>query len=326
MSLNFFENKRVLITGGNGYIAYNLIKRLSGIKLNVTRLDLRTDKWKEFDNSEIIFRDIEGDIRDRKLLESLLPGHDVIFHLAAQTSSYVADSDPAADVSVNVLPLINILDICHRKSLKPAIVLAGTATEVGLTEILPVNEKAEDHPETIYDLHKLLAEKYLKYYSYKGFVSGTILRLANVYGPGPVSSSQDRGIINHMIKKAVNRLPLTLYDEGKFTRDFVFIDDVASAFLTAAINIDKLKGEHYYIGSGKGLSIAEMFKAISERAQLRLKYPVQIIRVDSPSNLSVIEKRNFIADICRFSNLTGWSPETDHIKGIDLTIDHFLKL
>jgi nucleoside-diphosphate-sugar epimerase len=325
MTFKFFEKKRVLITGGNGYIAYNLIKKLSGVNLNVTRLDLRIDRWPEFDNSDITIQDVEGDIRDRKLIDSLLPGHDVIFHLAAQTSSYVADSDPARDIFINVLPLINILDICYTKSLNPVIVLAGTATEVGLTEMLPVNEETEDHPETIYDLHKLFAEKYLKYYSDKGIVSGTILRLANVYGPGPVSSSQDRGIINHMIKKAVNKLPLTLYDDGKFTRDFIFIDDVASAFLNAAINIDKLKGEHYYIGSGKGLTIVEMFKTISERTQLKLNYPAQIIRVDSPSNLSVIEKRNFIADISRFSNLTGWSPETDHITGIDLTIDHFLK-
>lgn len=326
MASDFFKHKRLLITGGNGYIAYNIIRRLIGTKLRITRFDLRIDDWTEFSNSGIVFRNIEGDIRDSKLVESLLPDHDVIFHLAAQTSSYVADSDPLKDAGINLLPLITILDSCHRQSLKPVIIMAGTATQAGLTRELPVNEGFEDHPVTIYDLHKLFAEKYLSYYCEKGVLKGAVLRLANVYGPGPESSSQDRGIITLMIRKAVNKLPLTLYDSGQFTRDFIFVADVAEAFLNSVEYIDNLNGRHFYIGSGNGLSIAEMFDAIAERTYLKLGYRPEIRNVGTPPGLSPIEKRNFIADITKFSSLTGWLPGTEHEKGIDLTIEHFLKL
>jgi nucleoside-diphosphate-sugar epimerase len=258
-------------------------------------------------------------------LELLLPDFDIVFHLAAQTSTYFADSDPASDISINLLPLVNILDVCERKSLCPVIIFSGTATEVGMNKRWPVNENFKNKPVTIYDLNKLLAETYLNYYCRKGIVKGTTLRLANVYGPGPANSSKDRGMVNLMIRKAIDKLPLTLYGTGKFIRDYIYIDDVVKAFCSAAVNIDKLNGGFFYIGSGTGHSLSDLFNTIISECYERTGFRPEIKHTEFPEKLSVIEKRQFVANIDKFVENTNWLPETDLAKGIGLTIDYFRK-
>jgi nucleoside-diphosphate-sugar epimerase len=325
MDLEYFKNKKILLTGGNGYLAYNLISTLKNIELEITRFDLKIDNWSDFDgNLKIKIRNIEGDIRDRRLLESVLQDYDIIFHFAAQTSIYVADSNPTNDLNINVLPLVNILDICEKKLLKPVIIFAGTATEVGLAKSLVVDEKVPDYPVTIYDLNKSVAENYLGYYCRKGFVKGATLRLANVYGPGPKNSSKDRGIVNFMIKRAIENLPLTLYGNGEYTRDYIYIQDVINAFLSAAKNIDNINGQFFYIGTGRGHTIVELFRLIVERTYLKIGSRSEIQFIDPPDNLSAIETRSFIANNSRFLDNTDWKPMTDLKHGIDSTITFFV--
>jgi nucleoside-diphosphate-sugar epimerase len=173
-------------------------------------------------------------------------------------------------------------------------------------------------------LHKILAESYLKYYCNKGIVRGVTLRLANVYGPGPRSSSKDRGIINQMIIRSINQLPLTVYGNGEFIRDYIYIDDVVEAFLSAAECIDKVNGQFFYIGTGIGSSILEMFNLIAERSFIKTGYKTNIQFVDAPADLSPIERRNFISNINKFVKRTSWKPRTNLINGIDSTISYFL--
>jgi len=84
------------------------------------------------------------------------------------------------------LAMLNLLEICRKKKLKPIVLFSGTVTEAGICQEMPVNETVKDSPITIYDIHKLMAETYLKHYCRQGFVRGAILRLANVYGPGAI--------------------------------------------------------------------------------------------------------------------------------------------
>lgn len=325
MNLKYFVQKKILLTGGNGYLAYNLIDALKDVDLEITRFDLKIDDWSYLsEGHNIKIKSVEGDIRDRKLLELILPGCDIVFHFAAQTSVYVADNDPVSDININLLPLVLILDICEKNHLCPVILFAGTATEHGISKELVVNEEAVDYPVTIYDLNKSLAGTYLEYYCRRGIVRGATLRLANVYGPGPKSSSKDRGIVNLMIKRALNNTPLTLYGNGEYIRDYVYISDVVNAFLSGAMNIDRINGQFFYIGTGKGHTISDLFNIIVERTYLKTGLRSDIHNVALPENMSVIETRNFIADITRFLEKTDWQPTTDLEQGIDSTITYFL--
>ncbi|MBI4456226.1 MAG: NAD-dependent epimerase/dehydratase family protein [Acidobacteria bacterium] len=314
------EQRKVLITGGAGYLATNLVNSIRCEDCRIIRLGR---PGREFPLAKGAARidDVTGDIRDMSLWERLLDGVDVVFHFAAQTSVRVANENPPADMTVNVLPMLYLLDSCRRKGWQPIVLFAGTATEAGMPLALPVNESHTDDPTTVYDLHKLMAENYLKFYAHQQIVRGTTLRLANVYGPGPKSSSGDRGVLNQMVRKALAGEPLTLHGHGQYLRDYIYVDDVIQAFLAAVANIDRINGRHFVIGNGQGHTIAQAVELVAERVARRTGRVVPVKQLDPPEPLLPIDTRDFIADTSHFSQATGWKACTSLAEGIDRTID-----
>tara|TARA_B100000315_G_scaffold132657_1_gene122151 strand:- start:6501 stop:7490 length:990 start_codon:yes stop_codon:yes gene_type:complete len=318
---DYINGKRLLITGASGYLASNLAKSLKEFPCTIRRFT-RKSKLVPLQGTAT-FEDVRGDICDSSMWGRAMDGVDTVFHFAAQTSVYVAAKNPVSDYQVNVLPMLLMLETCKKNRRRPDIVFAGTCTEVGLPDKLPVNETFPDRPITIYDAHKLMAEIYLKFYARLGFVRGTTLRLTNVYGPGPISSSEDRGVLNMMARKALSGENLTQYGNGEFVRDYVYVEDVLGAFLAALANMDQLNEKHFVLGSGKGNSIAEMLNQIADQAAQKTGIRVKVDPVEPPLGLSPIEERNFIADSKSFSDITGWQPQYSLSKGIAQTLEAF---
>jgi UDP-glucose 4-epimerase len=318
-----YAGKGVLITGGAGYLATNLVHVLKESECRIVRLDRPQAVFEPIRGAAQV-EDIVGDVRDPSGWESLVENVDIIFHFAAQTSTYVANADPPVDLNSNVLPLLRLLEVCRLRGWRKKILFSSTVTIVGLPEKIPVDESFPDHPVTVYDLHKMMAEQYLKYYVKQGVVSGTILRLANVYGPGPSSSRPDRGILNQMTRRAISGEALTVYGRGEQLRDYVYVEDVVLAFLQAAMHMDQLNGKHFVIGSGQGYSIAAAMRLIADRVALQTGKRVAVEHIDPPSPQSLIEFRNFVADPGRFKLLTGWDNHYTLAQGIDQTIERLL--
>jgi UDP-glucose 4-epimerase len=317
------KGKKLLVTGSTGYLATCLVTKLQYVDCSIIRLSQPGAHFTStIGKAEI--QNIEGDISKSEVWESVLTDVDFVFHFAAQTSVYVAEEDVRADMEKNVLPMIHILETCRKQKIKAKVLFAGTATEFGLPDHLPVDEKQLDRPITVYDLHKWVAENYLKYYTRTSDVQGVVLRLANVFGPGSQTSSRDRGVLSMMIRKALNGETLTVYGKGDYIRDYVYIEDVVRAFLYAAANIERLNGHHFVIGSGEKHTIAEVFNLIAERVALRTGKFVSVVHVDMPASLSPIESRNFVADTGAFNHATKWSVTCSLVDGIDRTIEAFL--
>ena len=319
-ALEFYSGKHVLLTGGAGYLATNLVEQLRGVTCRITRVDLPGSAYASPDGSPEV-RNIDGDLRQPATWEKLLEGVDVVFHLAAQTSTYVANDDPASDLEGNVLPMVHLLEACRRNAWRPTVLFSSTVTVCGIPSRLPVDETPPDDPRTVYDLHKMMAERYLKYYVRNDFLRGAILRLANVYGPGPRSSRPDRGILNLMVRRAMAGEALTVYRPGTQLRDYVYVEDVVRAFLLAPVHIDLLNGRHFVIGSGEGHSILGAFRLVAERVALKTGRLVEVDLADPPSPQSPIESRDFVADTGRFSALTGWRAAHRLPEGIDRTVE-----
>lgn len=321
--LNWFSGKSILVTGGGGFIAACLIHLLSGVDCRIVRL-LRHPTPACSNSGFARIEDRIGDVRDSALWQSLPDGIDVVFHLAAQTSTYEANRDPRGDLDSNVLPMLLMLRACQEREIRPAVICASTVTICGLPERLPVDENYPDMPITIYDLHKQMAENYLKYYVRIGAVQGAVLRLANVYGPGPRSSRADRGVLNQMVGRALRGEVLTVYGRGEQLRDYVHVEDVARAFLAAAVNVSALNGGHYIIGRGEGHSIAQALQLVAERVAARTGNIVPVTSVELPAGLSPIEARNFVADSRRFSEATNWGARHALAQGIDTIIESLI--
>jgi len=323
--LSYYSNKNILVTGAAGYIGSTLIRALLHTKCNIIAL-IREKKELPFLSDGLAkVKTLTADIRDKKIWEGLLGKIDILFHFAAQTSSRFSNDNPSLDAEINLLPVVNIIEICQKNNYHPDIIYSGTTTEVGFTKKYPIDETFQDRPITVYDINKLCAEKYLQYYSSQLGNRSVILRLANVYGPGVNPSSPDRGILNSMIHRAINNQAITIYGKGDFVRDYIYITDICAAFLFAAAKIDLLNGEYYLIGSGKGCTIKEAFLEIKSAVEKFTHKKVKIIHMAIPKHLSKIEVRNFVANTHKFKDITNWKAEVSLKEGIEKTLSWFLQ-
>jgi len=323
VALHWYKGKRILITGGAGYLATTVVGLLQGVDCHIVRLTRPGAAFAPVTGAADI-ESATGDVRERATWECTLAGTDVVFHFAAQTSTYVANEDPRADLDSNVMPMLNLLETCRQHGWRPTVLFSSTATVAGIPACLPVDETHPDNPVTVYDLHKLMAEHYLKYYVNQGIVRGGILRLSNIYGPGPKSSRSDRGILNQMICRALAGEALTVYGQGDYLRDYLYVEDAAKAFLEAAERIEAVNGRHFVVGSGIGYTIAQALNLIAERVALKTGKQVTVTHIDPPAPQSPIESRNFVANSWRFHQATGWRPCHSFTEGVDRTIEAFL--
>jgi len=126
-----------------------------------------------------------------------------------------------------------------------------------------------------------------------------------------------------MIMAALRGEPLTVYGTGEYVRDYLFVDDVADAFLRAAAHPERINGRHFVVGSGRGVTIRGGFELVAARVETLIGRRVPVVTADPPGALSDIQKRNFVADPSRFSDATGWRPFWSLSDGIDRTIEAF---
>jgi UDP-glucose 4-epimerase len=316
---NFYASKTVLITGASGYLGSHILNKLveTGCKI---KFFSRSRQNNQKEGISYIYGSYEDKITWSKHLKDV----DVIFHLASQTSLYEAEKDPFLDFNSNVNPMIVLLKELNKFDKKPFIVFAGTSTQCGIVNFIPANEDIKDNPTTVYDFHKLLAENYLKFSIRRGNVEGVSLRLCNVYGPGPKSSSHDRGIMNIMIKNALNSKDLTIYGSGEYTRDYIYIDDVVDAFLLSPINSKKVNGLHLLLGSGEGLTIKEAIASVAENINRIYQTNAVVSHIDPPNHLLQTEFRNFVSDNSLIKERLKWKPKIKFNEGILLTAKSFL--
>lgn len=319
-----YRHKRLLITGSTGYIATRLIQALRDVDCHITRLSRPGTTFSPMPGRAQI-REVTAELNEPETWERLLKGVDYLFHFAAQTSFYVSQAEPLLDWQVNFLPLWHILESCRKNGWSPVILLAGTVTQAGMPLYRPADEKHPNRPTTFYDLHKLTAETHLSYYARQGIVRGVTLRLANVYGPGPRSSSADRGMLNGMIRRALQGETLTIYGDGRFVRDFIYIDDLVRAFLVAGAAVEKTNANYYIIGSGQGWTIAEAIQLAARQVERKTGRPVLVTHVTPPAELLPIESRDFVADTTRFTQDSGWKAMIFLEEGVNRTIDHYLQ-
>lgn len=317
----FYSGKRVLITGGLGFLGSNLAHALVERGCRVTVLDPLFPEYggNPFNVEEIKSRlgILIDDVRNEALLEKLAPEHDLVFHIGAQTSHVDSMKDPFKDLDINCRGTLVLLEAFRKFSPDAKIVYAGTRGQFGKIEYKPVDEKHPMHPMDIYGVDKLAAEKYVLLYNQAHGLKGLSLRINNAYGPRHQMKHGNYGILNWFIRLAMENKPLPVFGEGEQLRDYNFVDDVTRAFLRAGA-CEEAVGGVFNLGSGLPVSFADMCGVI-----VKIVGRGKVEHVPWPAERKKIEVGDYVADYSKFESLTGWLPEVTLDDGIARTVTYY---
>ena len=312
--MHFLQDKKILITGSSGYIAGALIEILKSHNCLIIR---QSNSPLSPINGIADFLDINKPVHE---IDINLHKPDIIIHLAAQTSSRYSNNNPEKDAQINLLPLITILNNIKLANYSPHFLFASTCTIYGNTEGHST-ERNPPHPNTVYDLNKLCSENYIRLFTELGLIKGASLRLSNVYGPGISTKSKDRGILKLFAQKLLNSENIQLYGSGAYLRDYIFINDVANAFLALAKTPSALDGSAYNVCSGKSTTLKNAIELIKNiLIDEGVKSNSKVDYTEEPSDMLDIDKRNFQGSNELLKLKTEWSPRTTLEEGLNQTI------
>lgn len=319
---NFFKNRKVLVTGGLGFIGSNLSIRLVNSGAKVTILDALIaeyggNKFNIFPVQNKIIVKI-GDMRNQKLVNQVVQDKEIIFNLAGTLSHVDSMANPFTDLDINCRAQLTLLEACRKFNSKAKIIFAGTRNQYGKALYLPVDEKHLQEPTDINGINSIAAEKYHLLYSKIYKIPVASLRMTNTYGPRHQMKHPRQGVLNWFIRQLIDGETVQLFGDGSQIRDINYVDDVVEALLTVARE-SKTNGQVYNLG-GQPLTLKE-FVELAIKILGRGKYNL----VRFPKDRKDIEIGNYVADIKKIREEAGWEPRRSPDQGINETIDYFLK-
>jgi UDP-glucose 4-epimerase len=320
-STEFYSGRRVLVTGGFGFLGLNLISHLvaSGALVRVlghaapsiTSLGTSFLEGIEF---------LEGDIRDPKALRRALDGCAVVFNFAGRSGTVASNASPFEDLDTNVRGQLTFLQACSEAKTRLKVVFPSSRLVYKPTTYQPVNESAATGPISIYGVHKLTAENYHLLYHRLGRIDAVVLRITNPYGRFQRREQNRYGIINWFIHRALSGLDLPIYGLGTHIRDYVHVDDVVDAFLLAGRK-PEASGMIFNIGSGKGVSFVHMAELVIRTAGTgRVRF------LDWPPDAAGVETGDFVADVSLVGRVLGWRPRVTLDQGVEHVVAQYRAL
>lgn len=305
----------IAVFGASGYIGSHLVNFL--IKKKITFVLPSNYKSKGF----TFIKDFTSDS-----IKSFIKKYKVktIINLHAQTNIEKSFDDLEYDYEHNVHLTISILNSIKNLKINITYIFIGTATQVGFTRIKKsISLKHISSPLTVFDLNKQYCEDLIKIYKKKFNINAFTLRLSNVFGPGK-KVDNNRGIINKIINNAININEVTVYGNGGYVRDFIYIDDVVKAIYLAIKFKSKLNENHYYyVSSGKGISFFQFVNQLKFFIYKNFQKSLFIKFKPWPKNTHPIDKRSFVGNNKSFKNITGWNPEKNLLVNFMKYINNF---
>jgi len=306
---------KLLITGGLGFIGSNLVDSLSKkkhkIKILTKTFSKKNNIKNSYDKVEIEKINLTNFKRLGQIIEKFKP--DIIIHLAGNTSHSKSFEEPLEDIDSNSKTTLFMLEKIRELGLSCKFVLGSTFIVIGKPTKLPVTESTPCNPTTIYGTNKLASEHFCKIYHDVYGLDTVIFRITNSYGPREQVIST-KNAVNFLIYEASNRKEISIYNKGKFFRDFIYIDDVVSG-----INVILKKGksgELYWISSGKKTWFYEFANILEKNTNCKVVYP------KTPTYTKKVDVGNFIVNNAKLRKL-GWSPKISINVGIKKTLDYF---
>lgn len=306
--------KRILITGGAGFIGSNLVNALfEKEQFEILVLDdFSTGRLENIKFLKDKITIVQGSILNESLIQNITQGIDIIFHLAASVGNIKSIESPQKDAETNLIGSLILLQAAKKNKIK-RIIYSSSAACFGDPNYLPIDEQHTTNPSSPYGISKLAAEKNFLCYSKMFGIKTVCLRYFNVYGENQFFDAYGN-VIPIFIQNIIQKQPLIIFGDGNQTRDFIHVSDVVQANILGMNS--SVSTEVLNIGTGTKTSINELIKILSSLFQIKIN-----INHSQPRNGEVVEN---YADINKATNILGFRPKVELINGLEKYIAWYL--
>jgi UDP-glucose 4-epimerase len=308
---------KILVTGGAGFIGSHMADRFVNDGHQVFVIDNESTGRRE--NVPAVARYFKGDVAVLSHLEPVFAlGLDAVIHIAGQVSMIRSFTDPVGDLRTNTQGTVNALHLCIKYRV-PRLLYASSMTVYGHTDLLPTPETAPCEPASYYGITKYAGERYVRTTAERIDLDFdfhvTCFRMYNVYGSRQALDNPYQGVLGIFLGNILRDEPITIFGDGDQSRDFIYIEDVVSAW-AAALNNPASYGGVFNLGSGHRLSINQVAdKTLATFGRSRKDY--QVVRAAARPG----EQRHVEADITRIRSVLGWEPRTSFEAGLAETVE-----
>ena len=315
------NNKKILITGGLGFIGSSLARKLVEHGNTVTVVDSLIS---EYGGNPRNIYDIQGkitvsqsDVRDVTAINNLIQGHDYLFNLAGQTSHLDSMHDPITDLDINAKAQLSILEACRKQKPDIRIVFASTRQIYGKPKYLPVDEEHPRNPVDVNGINKIAGEQYHILYQKVYGIASSVLRLTNTYGPRMRIRDARQTFLGIWIRNLLEGKPIQVFGDGKQRRDYNYVEDVLDALLIAATEKNAI-GKVYNLGAPDPLSLEDTAKIMCQKTE-----GGDYQMIPFPEDRKAIDVGDFICDYSAFRDQFGWEPKVSFEDGIQRSLEYF---
>lgn len=312
-----YAGKRVMVTGGLGFIGSNLARRLVNLDAEVMVVDSlipgHGGNKRNIAGIQDRLRVNIADVRTQSTVNFLVQEQDYIFNLAGQVSHLDSMADPFNDLEINCRSQLSLLEACRHNNPGVKIVFAGTRQQYGRPDYLPLDEKHLMHPTDVNGINKMAGEWYHILYNNVYGIRASSLRLSNTYGPRQYVRDDRLGFIGYFIRKAMLGEEITIYGDGSQIRDFNYIDDVIDAFLRAGAS-DQANGQVFNLG-GAPISHLALTKLL-----IKMAGSGSYSLVEWPPERKKIDIGDVYSSYDKIKQVLGWQPAVSLEEGLRRTV------
>ena len=316
--MNYYENKKIIITGGLGFIGSNLARALVAQGADVTLVDSLIP---QYGGNPFNVEDIRNqvkinvcDVRDSYAMSYLLKDKDYLFNLAGQTSHADSMINPKTDLEINAVAQLSILEACRQANPEIKIVFASTRQIYGKPDYFPVDEKHPIRPVDVNGINKLAGEWYHLLYNNVYGIRACALRLTNTFGPGMRVKDARQTFLGIWVRSLIEGQPIKIFGDGLQRRDFNYVDDCVDALLLAGEN-EVSNGKVYNLGSKEVICLKKLAEMMID-----LGYGGSFELVPFPPERKAIDIGDYYSDFSLISNELGWCPKISLLEGLKRSV------